>query len=201
MDETNTHILSLSKARAKLLFDANVLSYAQQAYNATGIHLLDYMDRISGTVDWWVSSRVAVDLYNNGILPGVLRNMLNCDYPDMKMNDFPYEKEDGSLGFVKLNTVSGDDWSQICLAYNYPELIIVTNDAKMLKSAHAVLRGRALPFHEFLKQVSPYWFYDKNWLQLKTWFVDNVMPLRNNSSWILPGEAARQKPLPKSETR
>jgi hypothetical protein len=188
MDENNTYILSASTARAKLLLDANVLSYSQRALEETGIDLLDLLDSLHGTVDWFVGSRVAVDLYNNGVLPGVLKNLLNCDYPDMKMNEFPYEKKDGSLAFTKLNTVSGDDWAQICLAYNHPELIIVTNDSRMFKSAHAVLRGRAIALHDFLQQLSPYWLYDKNWLSLKAWFNTNIHPLRNNSSWILPGE-------------
>ena len=188
MDESNTHILKSSTARAKLLLDANVLTYAQLAINETGVGLLEYLESLHGTVDWFVGSRVAVDLYNYGVLPGILTNLLNCDYPDMKMNEFPYEKKDGSLGFVKLNTVSGDDWSQICLAHNYPELIIVTNDSRMFKSAHAVLRGRAMTFHELLKQLSPYWFHDKRWLKLKSWLSTNVNPLRNHSSWILPDE-------------
>jgi hypothetical protein len=186
VDEANTHILKSSTARAKVLLDANVLSYAHDAHQATGYHLLDYLDTIKGRVDWFVSSGVAMDLYRHGTYGLIAGNMLNCDYPDMKMNDFPYEKKDGSLGFVKLNTVSGDDWSQICLAYNYPELIIVTNDSKMFKSAHAALNGRAIAFHDFLTKLSPYWFYDNNWLNLKQWLIDNKKPLRNNSSWILP---------------
>ena len=188
MNDATAYILQKSTARAKLLFDANVLSYAQEAHQATGFHLLEYMEKIRGTLDWFVSSRVAVDLYNNGIYEGIFTNILNCDYPDMKMNQFPYQKKDGSLGFVKLNSISGDDWSQISLAYNYPELIIVTNDSKMFKSAHAILDGRAIAFHDFLQKISPYWFYDKNWLNLKQWLIDNKKPLRNNSSWILPND-------------
>lgn len=185
MDEANTFIISSSRARAKLLLDANIFSYAHDAHQATGYHLLDYLDTIKGTVDWFVSSGVAMDLYRYGTY-GILPNILNCDYPNMKMDQFPYEKDDGSLGFVRLNTVSGDDWSQICLAYNYPDLIIVTNDAKMFKSAHAALNGRAVTFHDFLDKISPYWSHDENWLRLRQWLIDNKEPLRNNSSWVLP---------------
>ena len=90
MDESNRQILAESKARAKLLLDANVLSYAELAYNATGYHSLDYLGTVHGTVDWFVGSRIAVNLYNSGTLPGILPNILNCSYPDMKMNSFPY---------------------------------------------------------------------------------------------------------------
>jgi len=189
MNDVNAHILSKSTAKAKLLFDANIFSYAEDAYHATGYHLLDYMETIKGTVDWFVGSRVAVDLYNNKILPGILKNILNCDYPDVKMDQFPYVKKDGSVGFVKLNKLSGDDWSQICLAYNYQELIVVTNDSRMFKSAHPVLEGRAIGFHDFLEKISPYWQNDENWQTLLKWFIDNKHPLRNNSSWILPSDA------------
>ena len=186
MDDATTFILNRSQAKAKILIDANVINYAQNAYDATGIHLLDYLDKLNGTVDWFVSSCVAAELYNAGILPGLLRNILPCNNPRTKMQHFPFQKEDGSGGLLKLNRLAGDDWSQINLAYHYPDLIIVTNDSRMFKSAHAVLQGRAMAFHEFLNQLSPYWFYDRQWLKLKTWFADNVNPLRNNSSWILP---------------
>lgn len=186
MEDATTHILNKSQAKAKLLIDANVITYAQKANEATGIHLLDYLDSLRGTVDWFVGSCVAVELYNAGVLPGLLRNILNCNKPVTKMEHFPYQKEDGSVGFVKLNRVAGDDWAQINLAFKNPELIIVTNDSRMFKSAHAVLQGRAMAFHELLNQLSPYWFYDRQWLKLNSWFIDNVKPLRNNSSWILP---------------
>ena len=186
MDDGTTFILNRSKARAKLLLDANVITYTQQAAETTGIHLLDYLDKLNGTVDWFVANCVAAELYNARILPGLLRNILNSNNPGVKMDQFPYKKKDGSVGFVKLNRVAGDDWAQINLAYNHPELIVVTNDSGMFKSAHAVLDGRAMAFHELLKQLSPYWFYDKQWLQLKKWLNENVRPLRNNSSWIIP---------------
>jgi len=43
----------------------------------------------------------------------------------MKMNQFPFIKEDDSLSFVRLSTLASDDCAQIFLAYNYPDLIIV----------------------------------------------------------------------------
>lgn len=191
MDDANTHILGTSQARAKLLLDANIFAYAHEAHQATGYHLLDYLDTLHGgdTIDWYVASTVAMKLYRHGNYGLIGRNLLNCNAPDMKMDHFPYEKKDGSLGFVKLNSLAPDDWAQISLAYNYPDLIVVTNDSAMFKSAHAVLKGRAIAFHDFLQKISPYWYYDKNWLKMKQWLIDNKKPLRNNSSWILPADA------------
>jgi hypothetical protein len=60
MDESNRQILNASSAKAKLLLDANVFSYAEVAYQATGYHLLDYLETIAGTVDWFVGSRIVV---------------------------------------------------------------------------------------------------------------------------------------------
>lgn len=188
MDEATTYILNKSQARAKLLLDANVINYTQSAYESIGVNLLDYLDSLNGTVDWFVASCVAADLYNARVLPGILTNILNCNRPATKMDQFPYNKEDGSVGFVRLNRVSGDDWAQINLAFHYPELVIVTNDSDMFKSGHAVLDGRAMTFHELLKQLSPYWFHDRRWLALKAWLNDNVKPLRNNSSWVIPSK-------------
>lgn len=191
MDDANRYLLDESGAKVKLLFDANVLSYAEEAYRATGCHLLGYMESIHGTIDWFVANDVAMNLYNNKILPGILTNILNSGSIGMKMDHFPYVKADGSVGFVKLNKLASDDWGQIVLAYNYEDLIIVTNDSKMFKSAHAVLNGRAIAFHDFLENVSPYWDGDENWSKLKGWLIENKKPLRNNSSWILPPDAKR----------
>ena len=194
MDEANTHILSASNAKTKLLLDANVLIYAHEAYEATGIHLLNYLDRLQGLVDWFVAGCVAVNLHNGGTynLLDLSPKALNCDAVDMKMNQFPYIKEDGDLGFVQLNSLAGDDWAQVCLAFNYPELVIVTNDSAMFKSAHAVLRGRAVAFHNFISELSPYWFTEKEWLSLKRWLIENKKPLRYNSSWIIKGQKERR---------
>jgi hypothetical protein len=107
----------------------------------------------------------------------------------MKMDSFPYIKEDGSVGFVTLNKLASDDWGQIMLAYNHEDLLLVTNDSKMFKTARAVTEGRAIAFHDFFEKVSPYWDGDKGWGVLSGWFVENVGPVRNNSSWILPADA------------
>jgi hypothetical protein len=98
MDDPNTFILNRSKARAKLLLDANVITYAQQGAEATGIHLLDYLGKLNGTVDWFVANCVAAELYNAHVLPRLLRNILNSNNPGVKMDQFPYKKKDGSVG-------------------------------------------------------------------------------------------------------
>ena len=189
-NDYNTHRLNESIAIAKLLLDANVLSYAQEAFIATGVHLLNYLDALEGKVDWFVASCVARDLHNNSMydIKVLAPKILNCDSIDMKMEDFPFIKEDDSLGFVKLNRIAGDDWAQISLAHNHQDLIVVTNDSAMFKSAHASLEGRAIAFHDLLEKISPHWVGDKEWLQLKKWLNKNKKPLRNNSSWKIPGQ-------------
>jgi len=56
MDQSTTLRLKESTARAKVLLDANVLIYAHEAYEATGLHLLSYLDRLRGQVDWFVGT-------------------------------------------------------------------------------------------------------------------------------------------------
>lgn len=188
VDATTTLILKSSRAKAKLLLDANVLIYAKEAFDATGTHLLSYLDQLSGVVDWYVGSCVVIKLHSAGTydIGSLSPFILNCQAVDAKMNMFPYIKEDDSLEFVRLSSLAGDDWSQIVLAYNYPELIVATNDSAMFKTAHAVLNGRAIAFHNLLQNLSPYWFADTSWLRLKKWLIENKKPLRNSSSWIIP---------------
>jgi len=194
MDEFNTYMLSKSTARAKLLLDANILIYAQEAFNTLGIHLLNYLDRLEGLVDWYVASCVAVKLHNGGSydLSSLNGKILNCDGMDSKMDSFPYIKEDGSLGFVKLNALAGDDWAQVALAHNIPDLIVVTNDSAMFKSAHASLNGRAIAFHQFLEDISNYWTLEQEWQSLSNWLMETKKPLRNNSSWTIEGQERKK---------
>lgn len=189
MDHANIHILGSSNAQAKLLLDANVFSYAEDAFRATGVHLLEFLESMKGTIDWFVANSVAMNLYNSGIVPGIMTNLLNSNDPRVKMDHFPYLKADGSLGFVRLNKLASDDWAQITLAYNHEDLIIVTNDSKMFKTAHAITGGRAMPFHYFLREFGRNWAGNDDWERLERWFHANVEPLRNNSSWILPEDA------------
>lgn len=188
MDVSNTHILSKSSARANVLLDANVLIYAQKAFVEIGYpHFLNFLDGLDGYINWYVASCVIMNLHNGGTydLGSLSNHMLNCDAINMKMDQFPYIKGDDSLGFVKLNAVAGDDWAQIWLAHNYEKLILVTNDAKMFKSAHASLEGRSIAFHDFLDKMSLYYKDDREWKKLTKWFEQNINPLRNNSSWII----------------
>ena len=193
MDDFNTRFLAESKAHAKLLLDANVLIYAQEAFRATNLHLLEFLDQLSGRVDWYVASCVALKLHNGGSydVTSLDKHVLNCDDIGMKMDSLPFIKENGDLGFVKLNALAGDDWAQICLAHNNPELIIATNDSAMFRSAHASLEGRAIAFHDLLDKLSPYWTVEPAWLRLKTWLIENKQPLRNNGSWIIDGQRSQ----------
>lgn len=194
MDAYNEKTLSESKALANFLLDANVLIYAQNAYKALGYpHFLNFLDGIDGYINWYVASCIILKLHNGGSYDfnSLMRHELNCDAINMRMNQFPYIKEDDSLGFVKLNNIAGDDWSQIGLAHNYEKLIIVTNDARMFKSAHASLEGRAIAFYDFLNIVSSYYKNDKDWQKLEKWLITNIKPLRNNSSWIIEDQKVK----------
>ena len=113
MDHYNDHILNECNAKAHLLLDANVLIYAQQAYEAIGVHLLDYLDRLDGLVNWYVASGVVMNLHNRGTynMGQFFGKMLNCSDIGMKMDQFPYIKNNGDLAFVRLNKLAGDDWA------------------------------------------------------------------------------------------
>lgn len=204
MDEYNTHLLSESTALARVLLDANILIYSIEAFNEIGIQLLDYLEGLEGYIDWYVASCVAYELYKKGTYPYFSipqKHMLNCDSIDMKMDQFPYIREDDSLGFVKLNSLAGDDWAQIGLAHNFESLIVATNDSKMFKSAHASLEGRAIAFHDLLNKITLYYPTDKNWAKLKQWFETNKKPLRNNSSWIIKGQKVKKHTIRPSDER
>lgn len=204
MDQYNTHLLSESTALTRVLLDANILIYSMEASDKIGIQLLDYLEGLEGYIDWFVASCVVYELYKKGTYPYFSipqKHMLNCDSINMKMDQFPYIREDDSLGFVKLNSLAGDDWAQIGLAHNFESLVIATNDSRMFKSAHASLEGRAIAFHDLLNKLSLYYPTDIDWARLKQWFESNKNPLRNNSSWIIKDQKVKKHTIRPEDER
>ena len=86
--------------------------------------------------------------------------------PDWKENRFLI-KENGEIRYIVLNKISTVDYSQVLLCQNHPELTLVSNDHKLLKSAKVVLIDRVIgppslieqlidlhPIHEDLKKIT-----------------------------------------------
>lgn len=69
---------------------------------------------------------------------------------DEKESRFLYNDKDGNIRTVVMNNISVIDYSQILLTQNHQDLILLTNDHRMLKSAGALLNGRLMDLPNLL---------------------------------------------------
>lgn len=93
-------------------------------------------------------------------------------------------EEDGKLKYIELNKISAQDCNQILLCQNHPELILVSNDKKLIKSARFLIKDRAVtPFgliNVMLKQKP-----DNKKLQIYKKAAENIFSLKPlNTEWI-----------------
>ena len=71
---------------------------------------------------------------------------------DLKENRFLIE-ENGQIKYIVLNKVSAQDWGQVLLCQNHPELILVSNDRKLLKSAGIILKERVIGINALIDRM------------------------------------------------
>lgn len=71
-------------------------------------------------------------------------------FMEQKESRFLYNDKNGNIRTVIMNNISTIDYSQILLVQNHQDLILLTNDHKMLKSAGALLSGRLMDLPNLL---------------------------------------------------
>lgn len=59
-----------------------------------------------------------------------------------KESRFLYNDKDGNVRTITMHNISGEDYNQILVAQNHQDLVLVTNDHKVLKSGGALLSSR-----------------------------------------------------------
>jgi hypothetical protein len=98
---------------------------------------------------FFVSNEVVVEIENRPrkfkfgyFINHILNSPISMD-SNWKENRF-LVKENGETRYITLNKVSNVDYGQISLAQNHPELTLVSNDRKLLKSAAHIIPGRVL---------------------------------------------------------
>lgn len=163
-DINENKIKKLSNAGKELfLIDSSAFCRFEEVDRISDFSFLTYLKNVSH-VHFFVTNEVLMEIANG---PRNLNfsffndYMLNAEVsfsPNYKENKFIIE-ENGILKYVELNKISGQDYGQIHLAQNHPELKIVTNDEKFLKSATSLLGEERVrtPFNflEFIINKDP----------------------------------------------
>ncbi len=154
MNNHNTEILSASNARIKILLDTNAYIELEKVADNTGVDTLYELSKWYGDVEYFVSQSVFRELCkikDNGLeIPNIhydnIRRILEDDIvgDNIKHNEFLYKDKKGNIKSIKMNNISLTDYGCILLCQNNEDLILLTNDHKMQKSANALINGRLM---------------------------------------------------------
>lgn len=129
------------------LFDTGVFARSEEIQKFCGINFVDVFKKLPNE-HFFISNEVLCEISNSRNLnyDYFLNHLLNAEGsmdPNWKENRFLFE-ENGEIKIVVLNKVSRTDYMQVLLCQNHEELILVSNDRKLLKSAVQVIPGQVL---------------------------------------------------------
>lgn len=140
--------VKISQYTDKTLFllDSSAFCKFEEIEKESGIHLLEIIHN-SNKAHFFITNEVLVELMNGPrnldirIYKNHIINVEGSMDPNWKENRLLVE-EDGELKYIIGNKVSNVDYNEIMLCQNHSELILVTNDQRMLKNGSRVLPGR-----------------------------------------------------------
>lgn len=154
----NTQHIGEHKDKKVYLFDTGVFARSEEIASVCGSDFIEIFSKLPEEY-FFVTNEVLLELMNGPrtILPGFfMKHILNAEGAmdrTLKENRFIIEK-DGNLSYIVLNKVSSVDYSQILLCQNHKELILVSNDRKLLKSAAQILPDRVIGFPTLIINLS-----------------------------------------------
>ncbi|PID98981.1 hypothetical protein CSA80_02575 [Candidatus Saccharibacteria bacterium] len=154
MNNHNAELLAACDARIKILLDTSAYIELEKVADNTGIDTIYELSRWYGDVEYFVSQSVFQELCktkDNGLeIPNIhydnVRRILEDDIvgDKTKHNEFLYEDKKGRIKSIKMNAISLADYGCILLCQNNKDLILLTNDHKIIKSANALINGRLM---------------------------------------------------------
>lgn len=145
--DLNVSKLTKFKGKTIFLFDSSTFCRYEELSLYSGINFFEVVGKLDRIV-FLLTNEVIVELMNGPrklhpkfLLDHIINVEGSMDH-SLKENRFLYEKE-GKLHYLVLNKVSAVDWNQVMLCQNHSDLILVTNDKKLLKSSKVILGDRS----------------------------------------------------------
>lgn len=147
--EDNSSIIFNSGKKHNFLFDTSTIRYFEEMYRQCGASIFFAMSQMED-VNFFACNEVLSELMNGpgGFNPAnfniFFNHILSSESSmnrDRKENRFLIN-EDGEVKYIVLNKISATDYAQILLCQNHPELVIVANDRKLIKSGAQVIPSR-----------------------------------------------------------
>jgi hypothetical protein len=156
--EHNDAILAASRGELILLIDASAYGEIQRVANETGYHALNFIVHRYSKIDFFFSEDVFRELNARGIspnAPNMANRVLQAEGvsidPTSKVNVGMYNSTDGQIKSYTHNKISQADQNQILLCQNHLELVLLTTDHKLLRSAAPVLPNRIMDLQNFFE--------------------------------------------------
>ncbi len=174
MTDQNTNLLAKKGREYNFLLDSSTIIYFEKMHGQCGVSIFTAFQELPD-VEFFVCNDVLSELISGtkGFNPIQLRifvgHIINAESSMMhgwKENRFLVQ-ENGETKYVVLNKISSADYAQILLCQNHPELVLVANDRKMLKSAIQVLGNRAIGIPALLNQLLQHYPSNKRLQMLK----------------------------------
>lgn len=182
--EQNDAVLAASRGELILLIDSSAYEEIQRLANETGYHALNFIVHRYPKIDFFFSADVFRELNARGLspnAPNIANRALQAEGvsidPTSKVNIGLYNSKDGQIKSYEHNNISQADQNQILLCQNHLELVLLTNDHKLLRSAAPVLPNRIMDlqnlFELLINTKNPY--LSKMWQELQ----DRYMQVSN----------------------
>jgi hypothetical protein len=181
--QDNYERIKMSEAELKLLLDNNVYVMFEKIYLATGVNMFELLDQMDN-VEYYFSHGVINEQFrgpaaSSGTIVNLFNHYLNDEMASdgRKMDTFLYNDKNGKVRYIKLSNISAADYNQILLCQNHKELVLVTNDHKMLKSAAPLLDRRMMHIEymlDYLDNATPPGALKDAWHQGSEYFKANL---------------------------
>jgi len=155
--DLNTNKITKFSNKKLFLIDSSAFGKIEELWKITGTNLLLLMEQ-SQKVHFFLSNEVCVELMKGPreldckFLIDHIINVEGSGSYDLKENKFIIE-ENGQTKYIVLNKISWQDYNQVILCQNHPELILVSNDRKLLKSAGFVIKDRVIGINALFDEM------------------------------------------------
>lgn len=188
--EHNDAVLAASRGDLILLIDSSAYEEIQRLANETGYHALNFIVHRYPKIDFFFSADVFQELNARGLspnAPNIASRALQAEGvsidPTAKVNLGLYNSTDGQIKSYKHNNISQADHNQIMLCQNHLQLVLLTNDHKLLRSAAPVLPNRIMDlqnlFELLINTENPH--LSKMWQELHDHYMQTSNYKRPNN--------------------
>jgi hypothetical protein len=182
----NDNTLNNDPAELKVLLDTNVYLWIQDIAAAINVHALDLLDRMPNVSYYFAHCVIQETIQGRQRFIGNAAEMFKHSLKDEMSVNFDgvtdarmlYNAKDGLTKVAVLTKISNIDHAQILLCHNHRsnDLVLVTNDHRMIKNAAAVLDGRLMDFEYFLQYIddaTPAGPLKNEWAKIRDYYKQN----------------------------